>query len=106
MKTNLKTPVSYYGGKQMMLKEILPLIPEHKIYVEPFFGGGVLIAQGSDATIIGNTSNALCFQRLGDKVQDVMMFESAIYDPTGKAIGDKVFEPMRRGSLDDTIIQY
>jgi site-specific DNA-adenine methylase len=22
-----KTPISYYGGKQSMLKEILPLIP-------------------------------------------------------------------------------
>ncbi len=38
----LKTPISYYGGKQSMLKHILPLIPEHKIYVEPFFGGGAV----------------------------------------------------------------
>lgn len=37
-----KTPISYYGGKQSMLKHILPLIPEHKIYVEPFFGGGAV----------------------------------------------------------------
>lgn len=40
--TKLKTPISYYGGKQSMLKEILPLIPEHRIYVEPFFGGGAV----------------------------------------------------------------
>ncbi|WP_303316855.1 DNA adenine methylase [Flavivirga abyssicola] len=38
----LKTPITYYGGKQKMLKEILPLIPEHEIYVEPFFGGGAV----------------------------------------------------------------
>ncbi len=25
-----------------MLKHILPLVPEHKIYIEPFFGGGSL----------------------------------------------------------------
>ena len=37
-----KTPISYYGGKQSMLKHILPLIPEHKTYVEPFFGGGAV----------------------------------------------------------------
>lgn len=43
MNTNkMKTPISYYGGKQSMLKEIIPLIPEHKIYVEPFFGGGAV----------------------------------------------------------------
>ena len=41
-KPRLKTPISYYGGKQNMLKHILPLVPEHKIYIEPFFGGGSL----------------------------------------------------------------
>jgi DNA adenine methylase len=38
----LKTPITYYGGKQSMLREILPIIPEHRIYVEPFFGGGAV----------------------------------------------------------------
>ena len=38
----LKTPIAYYGGKQMMLKYILPLIPEHEQYVEPFIGGGAV----------------------------------------------------------------
>lgn len=37
-----KTPISYYGGKQSMLKEILPRIPEHTIYTEAFFGGGAV----------------------------------------------------------------
>lgn len=40
--TKMKTPISYYGGKQCMVNEILPLFPEHKIYVEPFFGGGAI----------------------------------------------------------------
>lgn len=38
----MKTPISYYGGKQSMVKDILPLIPEHRIYIEPFFGGGAI----------------------------------------------------------------
>lgn len=38
--TNLKTPISYYGGKQQLLSRILPIIPVHKTYCEPFFGGG------------------------------------------------------------------
>lgn len=38
----MKSPISYYGGKQSMVNDILPLIPEHKIYVEPFFGGGAI----------------------------------------------------------------
>lgn len=37
-----KTPISYYGGKQNMLSHILPLIPDHTIYTEAFFGGGAV----------------------------------------------------------------
>ena len=36
----MQQPFAYYGGKQKMLKHILPLIPPHRIYNEPFFGGG------------------------------------------------------------------
>ena len=43
IKPKMKTPISYYGGKQSLLKHILPLIPKHKIYVEPFFGGGAVL---------------------------------------------------------------
>ena len=39
---NLKTPITYYGGKLNMLKHILPLIPEHELYTEVFFGGGAV----------------------------------------------------------------
>lgn len=38
----MKTPISYYGGKQQLLPHILPLIPEHTIYTESFFGGGAV----------------------------------------------------------------
>jgi len=37
-----KTPITYYGGKLNMLKHILPLVPEHRIYTEAFFGGGAV----------------------------------------------------------------
>lgn len=36
------SPISYYGGKKNMLGAILPLIPEHKVYTESFFGGGTV----------------------------------------------------------------
>jgi DNA adenine methylase len=38
----MKTPITYYGGKQNMVKYLLELVPVHKIYCEPFFGGGAL----------------------------------------------------------------
>lgn len=37
-----KSPISYYGSKHNMLVHILPLIPKHRIYVEPFFGSGTV----------------------------------------------------------------
>jgi DNA adenine methylase len=38
----MKTPITWYGGKQNMLQYILPIIPEHNLYTESFFGGGAV----------------------------------------------------------------
>lgn len=54
----MKTPITYYGGKQMLLKHILPLIPSHHLYCEPLFGGGaVLFAKEKSETEVINDSN-------------------------------------------------
>jgi len=37
-KSVLKTPISYYGGKQKLVSTIFPLIPKHVMYCEPFVG--------------------------------------------------------------------
>jgi len=42
VKPRLRTPLSYYGGKQMLAKIILGLIPKHRIYCEPFIGGAAV----------------------------------------------------------------
>lgn len=42
MKAIITTPITYYGGKQKMLRHILPLIPKHNLYCEPFLGGGAV----------------------------------------------------------------
>lgn len=38
----MKPPLTYFGGKQQLTENILPLIPRHDLYCEPFFGGGAL----------------------------------------------------------------
>ena len=38
----MKTPISYYGGKLSLLSKIIPLIPEHSLYCEPFTGGAAV----------------------------------------------------------------
>lgn len=54
----MKTPIPYYGGKLSMLNVILPLIPKHDIYVEPFCGGSsVFFAKETSKTSIINDTN-------------------------------------------------
>lgn len=38
----MKTPITYYGGKQTMLRHILPLMPQHTNYTEAFCGGAAV----------------------------------------------------------------
>lgn len=38
----IKTPITYWGGKQVLSPLICSLIPEHTTYCEPFFGGGAV----------------------------------------------------------------
>lgn len=38
----MRTPISYYGGKQNLASEVISLFPEHIQYVEPFLGGGAV----------------------------------------------------------------
>lgn len=61
MNIEMKTPITYYGGKQQMLSHILPKIPTHKIYVEPFFGGGAVFfaKPPSEAEIINDINHRL-----------------------------------------------
>ncbi len=39
--SKIKSPLSWVGGKSRMVHKLLPLIPEHKTYVE-VFGGQVI----------------------------------------------------------------
>lgn len=39
----MKPPISYYGGKQRMAPNIVPLIPRHTTILEPFCGGATIL---------------------------------------------------------------
>ncbi|MFV0266980.1 MAG: DNA adenine methylase [Draconibacterium sp.] len=57
----LKTPISYYGGKQTLMRHIKPLVPEHVTYTEAFVGGGALFfaKEPSEVEVINDVNGAL-----------------------------------------------
>jgi DNA adenine methylase len=57
----MKTPISYYGGKQKLASTILNLIPIHDLYCEPFLGGAAIFfaKQKSKVEVINDTNREL-----------------------------------------------
>lgn len=60
-KLTMKTPVTYYGGKQKLVKHILPLIPEHELYAEPFAGGAAIFfaKKSAKVNVLNDTNREL-----------------------------------------------
>jgi DNA adenine methylase len=58
---SVKTPLSYYGGKQTLAKIILGLIPDHRLYCGPFIGGAAIFfaKEPSPVEIINDTNGEL-----------------------------------------------
>lgn len=57
----MKTPITYYGGKQKLTREILKKIPKHTLYAEPFIGGGAIFfaKEKSPVEVINDTNREL-----------------------------------------------
>ena len=57
----MRTPLSYYGGKQQLATRILGMIPEHRIYCEPFCGGAAIFfaKEPSRVEIINDTNGEI-----------------------------------------------
>lgn len=39
----MRTPLTYYGGKQQIAAQIVALMPPHRAYLEPFAGGAAVL---------------------------------------------------------------
>ena len=57
----MKPPLTYYGGKQKLAERIISMIPKHRIYCEPFFGGGAVFFTKPPASleVINDTNGEL-----------------------------------------------
>jgi DNA adenine methylase len=76
----ITSPITYWGGKKLMARHIVPLIPQHEIYVEGFFGGGAIYfaKDKSKVEIINDTNHFVVnffiqiksnFEALSSKIQ-------------------------------------
>lgn len=68
------------GSKWSMAKEIIKLIPEHKVYIEPFFGSGAIffMKEPSRVEIINDLDNDVynlfkCIRDYPDKLHDKIL---------------------------------
>lgn len=57
----LRTPISYYVGKQKLAAKIVSLIPRHTLYCEPFIGGAAVFfaKKASQVEVINDTNREL-----------------------------------------------
>ena len=55
----MKTPITYYGGKQKLAKLIISNIQPHNLYAEPFTGGAAVFFQKEPSNVeVLNDTNA------------------------------------------------
>ncbi len=92
----MKTPIVYYGGKLKMLKYILPLIPEHRIYVEPFFGGGAVFwaKEPAESEIINDINSMAInfYEVVRDDFEALKAkIESTLYARANYTVADTIY---------------
>ena len=86
----MKTPITYYGGKQRLSETIIPMLPTHRIYCEPFFGGGAVFFRKPKAGIeVINDHNDMLinfylsaqnsFPELQERIRNTLHSESMYY---------------------------
>lgn len=74
----MKPVISYYGGKQRQAANIVPLIPKHTVYVEPFCGGAAIFF----AKPWPNTENSHHYREvLNDKDERLINFYRVLQTP-------------------------
>lgn len=85
--TGKRTPITYYGGKQTLAPTIVQMFPAHRVYCEPFFGGGAVFFAKPKSYLeaINDTNERLVtfykqvrnnFDELQQMVQDTLDAES------------------------------
>jgi len=85
MGKKLRSPIIWFGGKGHLVNKLLPLIPRHKIYVEPFGGGANLLVakEPSQIEVYNDLDSGLVnfFRVLRDKNKFQKFYEQVVLMP-------------------------
>ena len=102
----MKSLIKWKGGKSGSVKTIIPIIPEHKCYVEPFFGGGWIFfaKEKSKVEIINDMNGELMnlFEVLRTQYDefihrfDFVLKSKELFLEYRKTISDKSLSPLER----------
>lgn len=85
----VKHPFNRLGGKSRLKKQIISLIPKHKTYVEPFFGGGVIYwnKEPAELSVINDIDKSVIdgLMLLTKASIDVDDYDFSVVETLGKA---------------------
>lgn len=97
----MRTPLTYYGGKQRLAAQITALMPAHSVYFEPFAGGAAVLFAKSRVpreTLNDLDGEVVAFWRaLRDRPEDLA--RAVELTPYGRA----EWTACRRGDVSDDI---
>ena len=91
--------VKWAGGKRRLLDRILPLIPEHETYYEPFLGGGaVFFALQPEKAVINDFNKKLIgmYRQVRNSLEEVIFAGSqSRWDRLRTGSGNDILEDVR-----------
>lgn len=83
----MKAPFGWMGGKTKTAKQIVELMADHSIYVEPFFGSGAVFFEKGYKNV---TNNSLYREVVGDENSNITNFFKQL-----RKNGDKMTEMLQ-----------
>jgi DNA adenine methylase len=107
VKPKVRTPISYYGGKQIMARHIVPVIPQHKIYTEAFIGGAAIffLKDRAEVEVINDLNGEVVnfykvittdFWRLNELIQSTLHSRAQYEDAMVIYNYPQLFNPVKR----------